>query len=60
MGAGLENFLASVHPLFVCHTRPPHVAAVGLLLWARRPGDIDRPQQQRRAVVGGPAGPAMA
>ena len=23
-------------------SRPPHAAAAGLLLWARRPGDIDQ------------------
>jgi len=31
----------SVRPS-VCPIRPPHDAAAGLLLWARRPGDIDR------------------
>ena len=28
---------------------PPHAAAAGLLLWARRPGDIDRLLHGRRA-----------
>ena len=31
----------SVRPS-VCPIRPPHAAAAGWLLWARRPGDIDR------------------
>jgi len=40
--------------------RPPHTAAVGLLLWAQRPGDIYRllhgwraggQQQPRRSTV---------
>jgi len=34
----------------VCSIRPLHTAAAGLLLWARRPGDIDR-----RCTGGGPA-----
>ena len=43
---GLCICRASVRPsvcrlLSVCPIRPPHAAA-GLLLWARRPGDIDR------------------
>jgi len=43
---GLCICRASVCPsvcrlLSVCPFRPPHAAA-GLLLWARRPGDIDR------------------
>jgi len=36
--------LSPVRPsvcLSVCLIRPPHVTAAGLLLWARRPGDID-------------------
>jgi len=32
------------------HSRKP--AAAGLLLWARRAGDIDRMPQQRRANAG--------
>ena len=33
----------------VCPIRPPHAAAAGLLLWTRRPGDIDRLLHGRRA-----------
>jgi len=39
-----------VHPS-VCPIRPPQQRAAGLLLWARRTGDIDRLLQQRRANV---------
>ena len=35
--------------LSVCPIRLPHAAAAGLLLWARRPGDIDRLLHGRRA-----------
>jgi len=38
--------------LSVCLLWPPHVAAAGLLLWARRAGDIDRLLQQQRANAG--------
>ena len=31
--------------------RPPHAAAAGLLLWARRPGDIDRLLHCRRSAA---------
>jgi len=30
--------------------RPPHAAAAGLLLWARRAGDIDRLLHGRRSA----------
>jgi len=36
--------LSGVRPsvcLSICPNQPPHSAAVGLLLWARRAGDID-------------------
>jgi len=36
----------------VCPIRPQHAAAAaGLLLWARRAGDIDRLLQQRTRAV---------
>ena len=35
-------YYASVVRLSVCLIQPPQAAAAGLLLWARRPGDIDR------------------
>jgi len=38
--------------LFVCLIRPPHVAAAGLLLWARWAGYIDRLLQRRQASAG--------
>ena len=47
----------SVHPS-VCmsdglsHIWPPHTAAAGLLLWARRAGDINRLLHGRRANTG--------
>jgi len=31
--------------------RPPHAAVAGLLLWARRPGDIDRLLHGRRSAA---------
>ena len=43
--------LSDVRPS-VCPIRSPHAAAAGLLLWARRAGDIDRLLQQRRANAG--------
>jgi len=33
----------------VCPTRQPHAAVMGLQLWSRRPGDIDRLLHGRRA-----------
>ena len=38
----------SVCPSVCLIVRPPHAAAAGLLLWARRPGDSDRLLHQRR------------
>jgi len=39
-------------PVCVCPIRSPHAAAAGLLLWARRPRDIDRLlHRQQTAVV---------
>ena len=53
--------LTGVRPS-VCLIRPPHAAAAGLLLWARRAGDVEwmlhgrrsaaAALQQRRAAVG--------
>ena len=40
--------------LSVCPFRPLHPAAVGLLLWARRPGDIDRLLHGRRSAAAAP------
>jgi len=34
--------------------RPPHHAAAGLLLWARRAGDIDRLLHGRRSAAAAP------
>ena len=34
--------------------RPPHAAAAGLLLWARRSGDIDRLLHGRRSAAAAP------
>jgi len=31
--------------------RPPHATAAGLLLWARRPGDIDRLLRGRHSAA---------
>ena len=57
--------LSGVRPsvsLSVCPIRPPQSAAAGLLLWARRPRDIDRllhgrqvggQQQPRRSMARG-------
>ena len=54
--------LSSVRPsvcLSVCPIiRPLHAAAVGLLLWARRPGDIDRLLDGRRSAAAANAGSA--
>jgi len=47
----LSGVRPSVRPsvrLSVCPIRPSHTAAAGLLLWARRPGDIDRLLHGRR------------
>jgi len=46
--------LSGVRPsvrLPACCIRPPHAAAAGLLLWARRPGGIDRLLHGRRATA---------
>jgi len=43
----------SVRPS-VCPIRPPHADAAGLLLWARRPGDIDRLLHSRRSAAAAP------
>ena len=37
--------------LSVCPVLPPHAAAAGLLLWARRAGDIDRLLHGRRSAA---------
>ena len=54
--------LSSVRPsvrLSVCPIiRPLHAAAVGLLLWARRPGDIDQLLDGRRSAAAANAGSA--
>jgi len=36
------------------HHRPPHAAAADLLLWARRPRDIDRLLHGRRSAAAAP------
>jgi len=41
----------SVCGLSVCPVLPPHAAAAGLLLWARRAGDIDRLLHGRRSAA---------
>ena len=49
--------LSGVRPsvcLSVCPIRPPHAAAAGLLLWARRLGDIDRLLHGRRSAAAAP------
>ena len=40
--------------LSVCPIRPPHAAAAGLLLWARRPEDLDRLLHGRRSAAAAP------
>jgi len=42
-------------PTFVCPIRKLQQRTAGLLLWARRVGDIDRLLQQRRANAGSAA-----
>ena len=47
----LSGVRLSVCPSIRPIIRSPHAAAAGLLLWARRPGDIDRLLHDRRSAA---------
>jgi len=47
----LSSVRLSVCPSVRPTIRPPHAAAVGLLLWARRPADIGRLLHGRRSAA---------